>query len=79
MTLPVDGDVILRIVCNVDDDSIPFPGIDGWPREPPINCNDWLSMAESAHILHCNLRHKGNERIRSRKFKRVYCCNYPFF
>lgn len=70
------GYVILHMVCNVDDDSVSFTGIDGRPREPPINCDNGLSMAQSAQVLKYNLRPKEYVRGRSRKVdERVYWYN----
>ena len=52
----MNGNVILRMVGDIDEDLISFSDINGRSWEHPIYCNNWFGMAEPAHILHLNLR-----------------------
>ena len=52
----MSGNVVLSVVGDIDDNVISFSDINGWSWKHPIDCNDWLGMAQPAHILHLNLR-----------------------
>ena len=53
---PMNGNVVLSVVGDIDDNVISFSDINGWSWKHPIYYNDWLGMAQPAHILHLNLR-----------------------
>ena len=53
---PMNGNVVLSVVGDIGDNVISFSDINGRSWKHPIYCNDWLGMAQPAHILHLNLR-----------------------
>lgn len=59
--MPMNGDVILCIVGNVDKNSISFSCINGGSWKPSIHCDNGFCMAKPAHILHSYL--KSNVRV----------------
>lgn len=62
----MDGHVVLRVVCDVDLNSIAFSNINCRPRIHPVYGNYGLRMAQPTHILHLNLNKK--RQIRTKLF-----------
>jgi hypothetical protein len=48
--VPVEGDVCMALVVDVDNDDIASPCIDGRPRELAVNRKDGLFMAEPRDV-----------------------------
>jgi hypothetical protein len=44
--VPVEGDVCMALVVDIDNDHIASPRIDGWPGELAVDGKDGLFMAE---------------------------------
>lgn len=63
----MDGHVILRVICHVDENSIAFSSIDRWAGIQSVYSNDWLGMAQPAHILHLNLKNEEFENKEKKK------------
>ena len=57
----MNGNIILRVVCDIDENLVSFSNINGRAWKHPIYCNNWFSMAQPAHILDLNLRPKEAE------------------
>lgn len=51
----MDGHVISRVVCNVNNDTIPLASIDGRTGEPPVDNHNRLRVAKPTHIARGNL------------------------
>lgn len=54
--LPVDGDVFIALVVDVDDDDIALARVDGWAGELTIHGEDGLPVAESGIVSLLNLK-----------------------
>lgn len=57
--LPVQGDVVLGVVGDADDDAVAFPGDDLGAGELPVHRDDALARAQTRHVRHCHLRARG--------------------
>ena len=48
--LPVNGDIVIDKVCDLDDDRVAFADIDCRPGELPIDGHQRFRVAKSCHI-----------------------------
>nr|GMC94935.1 hypothetical protein Iba_chr05cCG3740 [Ipomoea batatas] len=55
-SMPVDGNVVLCMISNIDTNSVSFSGINGRPWEHPINSHNRFCMAQPTHITLLNLK-----------------------
>ena len=49
-SVPVDGDVLVAMVADVDDDDVAPARADGRPRELPVHGEDGLLVAQPRHV-----------------------------
>ena len=54
--LPVNGDVFIALVVDVDDDDIALPREDGWAGELAVHGEDGLLVAEPRVVSLLNLQ-----------------------
>lgn len=54
--LPVEGDVIVDVVVDLDDEAVAFPDDQLRPRELPVHRRDALSLAQPCHVRHLHLQ-----------------------
>jgi hypothetical protein len=54
----VDGDVLVALVVDVDDDDVTLARVDGGPGELPVHGEDGLLVAEPCHIGFLDLQNK---------------------
>ena len=47
--VPVDGDVVLRPVDDVDDERVALPDLQRRPRELPVHRDDVVRVAQPLH------------------------------
>lgn len=51
----MNGEIVLSVVGDVDDDPVAFPGVDGRPWKSAVHRDDGLRMAQPANVLRLNL------------------------
>lgn len=66
--LPVNWQVILCMVCDIDKNYVSFSDINSRPWIPPINSYNRFCMAQSTNILHLNLQNKQTKGQKKKTF-----------
>jgi hypothetical protein len=58
--LPVERDIVVDVVVNLDHEAVAFPHDQLRPRELPVHRRDALSHAQPCHVGHLHLQHEPN-------------------